>query len=265
MKALYASLLVVASVAASPAFAQAVNFTIVNNTTIAFSGLKIRRSGTDQWSPLVVAPLPVASTGGKGAVQFSDPDCAFDLSATLPDGQQVVWQDVVRKKFRRDVSIAESEVDKALGGGGMTRYRPASAGTGQRLFLLRAFKPALYHFGAELLLPGLERALVAALGDHDLMGIGVAVAFRLARPARLLRPLGSLSSLLIRLRIKDQVDVAQGLSMLLHQLAELLLELQLLLQTLIPLQGIEFGLQLDDRFFGSPKLQDLGHLNSLVD
>ena len=30
---------------------------------------------------------------------------------------QVVWQDVVRKKFRRDVSIAESEVDKALGGG----------------------------------------------------------------------------------------------------------------------------------------------------
>jgi peptidyl-prolyl cis-trans isomerase SurA len=29
---------------------------------------------------------------------------------------QVVWQDVVRKKFRRDVSIAQSEVDKALGG-----------------------------------------------------------------------------------------------------------------------------------------------------
>jgi len=28
---------------------------------------------------------------------------------------QVVWQDVVRKKFRRDVSIAQSEVDKALG------------------------------------------------------------------------------------------------------------------------------------------------------
>ena len=30
---------------------------------------------------------------------------------------QVVWQDVVRKKFRRDVSIAQSDVDKALGGG----------------------------------------------------------------------------------------------------------------------------------------------------
>jgi peptidyl-prolyl cis-trans isomerase SurA len=29
---------------------------------------------------------------------------------------QVVWQDVVRRKFRRDVSIAESDVDKALGG-----------------------------------------------------------------------------------------------------------------------------------------------------
>ena len=31
---------------------------------------------------------------------------------------QVVWQDVVRRKFRRDVSIAESDVDKALGGAG---------------------------------------------------------------------------------------------------------------------------------------------------
>jgi peptidyl-prolyl cis-trans isomerase SurA len=30
---------------------------------------------------------------------------------------QVVWQDVIRRKFRRDVSIAESDVDKALGGG----------------------------------------------------------------------------------------------------------------------------------------------------
>ena len=30
---------------------------------------------------------------------------------------QVVWQDVVRKKFRRDVSIAETDVDKALGSG----------------------------------------------------------------------------------------------------------------------------------------------------
>ena len=30
---------------------------------------------------------------------------------------QIVWQDVVRKKFRRDVSIAESDVDKALGSG----------------------------------------------------------------------------------------------------------------------------------------------------
>jgi peptidyl-prolyl cis-trans isomerase SurA len=28
---------------------------------------------------------------------------------------QVVWQDIVRKKFRRDVSIAETDVDKALG------------------------------------------------------------------------------------------------------------------------------------------------------
>ena len=30
---------------------------------------------------------------------------------------QVVWQDLIRKKFRRDVSIAETDVDKALGSG----------------------------------------------------------------------------------------------------------------------------------------------------
>jgi hypothetical protein len=80
--------------AASPASAQALNFTIVNNTEMAISGLKVRRSGSDQWAPLAVTPLPLASTGGQAAVQFSDPDCAFDLAATLPGGQEVVWRDV---------------------------------------------------------------------------------------------------------------------------------------------------------------------------
>ena len=77
-----------------PALAQATNFTLVNKTDIDFSALKVRRYGTDQWQPLVVAPVPVAKSGGRGAVQFTNQDCAFDLQATLPDGRIVVWPGV---------------------------------------------------------------------------------------------------------------------------------------------------------------------------
>ena len=77
-----------------PAFAQATNFTLVNNTDLEFAAIKARRFGTDQWLPLTVAPTPVAKSGGQGAVNFSNPDCAFDLQATLPDGRQVVWPGV---------------------------------------------------------------------------------------------------------------------------------------------------------------------------
>jgi hypothetical protein len=89
-------LLIAALVAASPipAFAQAANFTLVNNTDIDFTGLMVRRFGTDQWMPLTVTPVPVPKSGGRGAAQFSNPDCAFDLQATLPDGRVVVWSGV---------------------------------------------------------------------------------------------------------------------------------------------------------------------------
>jgi hypothetical protein len=76
------------------ALAQATSFTLVNNTDIDFTAMKARRFGTDQWLPLVVAPVPVTRSGGRGAVSFNDPDCAFDLQATLPDGRQVVWRGV---------------------------------------------------------------------------------------------------------------------------------------------------------------------------
>ncbi|MFP5329830.1 MAG: hypothetical protein ACLGHC_06820 [Alphaproteobacteria bacterium] len=75
----------------SAASAQAVSFTLVNNTDIAFTGLMARRVGSQSWVPLGVSPVPVPSTGGRGSVEFSDPDCAFDLQATLPDGRVVVW------------------------------------------------------------------------------------------------------------------------------------------------------------------------------
>lgn len=77
-----------------PVSAQAASFTLVNNTDIDFTGLMVRRFGTRQWLPLVVKPVPVARSGGRGSVELSDPDCAFDLQATLPDGRVVVWSAV---------------------------------------------------------------------------------------------------------------------------------------------------------------------------
>jgi hypothetical protein len=93
-KALAVALSALAIASSAPALAQATNFTLVNNTDIDFSALKARRFGTDQWMPLAVAPVPVAKSGGQGAVQFSNQDCAFDLQATLPDGRSVVWSGV---------------------------------------------------------------------------------------------------------------------------------------------------------------------------
>jgi len=93
-RALAIALSTLAVASSAPAHAQATNFTLVNNTDIDFSALKARRFGTDQWQPLAVAPVPVARSGGRGAVQFSNQDCAFDLEATLPDGRAVVWPGV---------------------------------------------------------------------------------------------------------------------------------------------------------------------------
>jgi len=93
-KAFAVALAALVGVSSAPAMGQATSFTLVNNTDIDFSELKARRFGTQQWMPLAVAPVPVAKSGGSGAVQFSNPDCAFDLEATLPDGRLVVWPGV---------------------------------------------------------------------------------------------------------------------------------------------------------------------------
>lgn len=75
--------------AASPAFGGASNFDLVNGTSGALADLSIRRSGTNDWKPLGAAPSP----GAHGPVRFSDPDCAFDIRATL-GGSPVVWMGV---------------------------------------------------------------------------------------------------------------------------------------------------------------------------
>jgi len=83
--AILASLLVTAS----PAFAGASAFTLVNGTNGALADLSIRRAGTNEWKPLGSAP----AAGARGSVQFSDPDCAFDIRANV-GGSPVTWTGV---------------------------------------------------------------------------------------------------------------------------------------------------------------------------
>jgi hypothetical protein len=74
--------LIVGLLLASPAIAGASNFTLVNGTGGGLAQLSIRRAGTNDWKPL--------AQGAGGAVQFSDPDCAFDIKATV-GGSPVTW------------------------------------------------------------------------------------------------------------------------------------------------------------------------------
>jgi hypothetical protein len=86
--------IIVALAAASapvPVAAQgASGFSVVNQTGLNMTGLTIRRFGTQSWRDLGPAPSP----GGRGAVTFMDPDCAFDIQATLQGVGTVVWTGV---------------------------------------------------------------------------------------------------------------------------------------------------------------------------
>ena len=74
----------------APAQAGADGFTIVNATGLNMTGLTVRRYGTKDWKSLGMAP----AAGGRGPIQFKDPDCAFDIQATLQGAGTVVWSGV---------------------------------------------------------------------------------------------------------------------------------------------------------------------------
>jgi hypothetical protein len=74
----------------APAWAGASNFTLVNGTSGALAELSIRRAGTAEWKALGAAP----SAGARGSIQFSDPDCAFDIRASVPGSGPVTWAGV---------------------------------------------------------------------------------------------------------------------------------------------------------------------------
>lgn len=76
--------------APAPALAGASSFAVVNAAGADISSLSIRRVGTTQWLPLDVA----AALGASAPVRFANPDCAFDLRATLANGATVTWSGV---------------------------------------------------------------------------------------------------------------------------------------------------------------------------
>jgi hypothetical protein len=84
------ALLAVLLAAPSPLYAGASNFTLVNGTGGALAELSIRRAGTQEWKALGAAP----GAGARGPVTFSDPDCAFDLRATVAGSGPVTWAGV---------------------------------------------------------------------------------------------------------------------------------------------------------------------------
>jgi len=80
------ALFAITLVFAAPALAGgASNFTLVNGTGGGISDVSIRRAGTSDWKPL--------GTSG-GAVQFNDPDCAFDIRATVAGAGPATWTGV---------------------------------------------------------------------------------------------------------------------------------------------------------------------------
>jgi len=75
------------SLASVPALAGAGGFTVINATGADIASLSIRRTGTDNWQQLSASP----AAGAAGSVAFSDPDCAFDLRASLAGGATATW------------------------------------------------------------------------------------------------------------------------------------------------------------------------------
>ena len=82
--------LAAASVSTPVAAQGASGFSVVNQTGLNMTGLTIRRYGTQGWKALGTAPSP----GGRGSMEFKDPDCAFDIQATLQNVGTVVWSGV---------------------------------------------------------------------------------------------------------------------------------------------------------------------------
>lgn len=85
-----ALVLAAALLVSAPAIAETSGFVLVNGTGANVGELQIRRSGTKEWRKLANAP----AAGARGTIDFKDPDCAFDLQASVPGTGPVTWAGV---------------------------------------------------------------------------------------------------------------------------------------------------------------------------
>jgi hypothetical protein len=92
-------------VCGSPALAGASRFDLVNGTGVPMADVSIARSGTHDWKPLGASP----AAGARAQVNFSNPDCAFDIRANVAGAGPVTWAgvnlcDVKSVTLKRDSS-----------------------------------------------------------------------------------------------------------------------------------------------------------------
>jgi hypothetical protein len=74
----------------SAAYAGAENFDLINATGARITALSIRRTGSLDWQKLGATP----SDGARVTITFRDPDCAFDLRASLAGDGEAQWNGV---------------------------------------------------------------------------------------------------------------------------------------------------------------------------
>ena len=74
----------------APAAADTRGFVLINSTGGGLEQLAIRRVGTQEWKNLAGAP----GSGARASIDFADPDCAFDLRASVPGAGPVTWAGV---------------------------------------------------------------------------------------------------------------------------------------------------------------------------
>jgi hypothetical protein len=101
---LFLALLITAAIP-QPALSGVSGFALVNQSGAGIAGLSIRRTGTAQWLPLAAG----LSNGARTSLGFSDPDCAFDIKATLAGQGEATWRgvnlcEVKTVTLRRDAS-----------------------------------------------------------------------------------------------------------------------------------------------------------------
>ena len=85
-----AALFVLLLTCGSPALAGASRFVLVNGTGGPIANVSITRSGTHDWKPLGASP----AAGARAPVNFSNPDCAFDIRANVAGSGPVTWAGV---------------------------------------------------------------------------------------------------------------------------------------------------------------------------